>query len=395
MATGRLIGNPDTGAGPVGAPYVFYWKFTCEATGKVIEFRTYGTVNGNVKVAIYSDNAGEPGDRLVYNDSSQPVTADQWNSLSIPELSVTKDTVYWLAAAIDTNDCIGKSATSGGTGRYKSITYSSWTWPATAGSGFNNSTSIFCLAAWGILVLSPSSISQPVSYGSPRLSRFIKPSGTAQQIAYGQPAVITSALNIYPQGIAVVVSAGMPVLRYPQFITPSGIAQPVSIGTPSAGIFVILSPQGISVIVCYGSPSLYKYVWHVVLDGQYSKETPYINRAYIIGRDQYGNPVYGTAVDSTELGLVGERLDFQQELAIPTESQASSMASAILSKMRLSKVRGFILIPPNCGQELFDVVQISDSGANQSAVKFRVVGIRFEYNPKQSRYEHRLLLGAP
>jgi hypothetical protein len=93
--------------------------------------------------------------------------------------------------------------------------------------------------------------------------------------------------------------------------------------------------------------------------------------------------------------LVGERLDFQQELAIPTTAQAGDVASAILGKMRLTGKRGVILIPPNCGQELFDVVQLSDSMANQSAVKFRVVGLRFEYNPKQARYEHRLILGAP
>jgi hypothetical protein len=134
---------------------------------------------------------------------------------------------------------------------------------------------------------------------------------------------------------------------------------------------------------------------HVILDGQYLTETPETNRSFVIGRDQYGNPVWGEAQDSTEIGLVGERLDFQQELAIPTTAQAGDVASAILAKMRLTGKRGVILIPPNCGQELFDVVQITDSGANQQAVKFRVVGIRFEYNPKQARYEHRLILGAP
>jgi hypothetical protein len=100
-------------------------------------------------------------------------------------------------------------------------------------------------------------------------------------------------------------------------------------------------------------------------------------------------------VDSTELELVGERLDFQSDPAIPTTAQAADVASAVLSKMRLTGKRGVILIPPNCGQELFDVVQVSDSMANQSAVTFRVVGIRFEYNPKQARYAHKLILGAP
>ena len=41
------------------------------------------------------------------------------------------------------------------------------------------------------------------------------------------------------------------------------------------------------------------------------------------------------------------------------------------------------------------MVQITDAGANQPAVSFRVVGIRFEYHPKQARYEHKLILGAP
>jgi len=135
--------------------------------------------------------------------------------------------------------------------------------------------------------------------------------------------------------------------------------------------------------------------FHVILDGQYITESTEINRAYIIGRDQYGNPVYGTASEAGEIALVGERLDFQQELAIPTEAKAGDVASAILSKMRLTTKRGVILIPPNCGQELFDVVEITDSGANQSATKFRVVGIGFEFNPREARYEHRLILGAP
>ena len=52
-------------------------------------------------------------------------------------------------------------------------------------------------------------------------------------------------------------------------------------------------------------------------------------------------------------------------------------------------------MPPNCGQELFDVVELTDTMANQSAVKFRVAGIRFEYSPKQARYQHKLILGAP
>jgi hypothetical protein len=223
----------------------------------------------------------------------------------------------------------------------------------------------------------------------------ISPSSISQLVAYGTPTVLTSALIIQPSSIVQVVATGTPALRYLQTISPPSIIVTIAYGTPSVGTFGIIVPQSIIQQISIGSPTILKYVWHVILDGQYATETPEKNRMFVIGRDQYGNPVYGEAHDTAESGLVGERLDFTQELAIPTTAQAGDVASAILAKMRLHGKGGIILIPPNCGQELFDVVQISDAGANQSAVKFRVVGLRFEYNVREARYQHRLILGAP
>jgi hypothetical protein len=393
MATARILGTATEDTSPQGANRVVYDKFTALATGKITEFKVYAGESGHVKVAIYADNSGEPGDKINGNDSSQAVVAG-WNTLSISETAITKDTVYWLAVCTETA-ASARNNTNTGTLRYKDVTFSTWTWPASAGSGFNNASVEMCYAGWGVLVLSPSGLSQPISYGTPKLSLSIYPPGLEQVIAYGTPTVQTAALIIYPPGLQVVIAYGTPALRYPQTISPPGLSIPIAYGTPSVGIVGIISPQGIAVIISYGTPTILKYVWHVILDGQYATETPGVNRAYIIGRDQYGNPVYGTAVDSTELALVGERLDFQPDPAIPTTAQAGDVASAVLSKMRLRGKGGVILIPPNCGQELFDVVQISDAGANQAAVSFRVVGIRFEYSPKQARYQHRLLLGTP
>jgi hypothetical protein len=229
----------------------------------------------------------------------------------------------------------------------------------------------------------------------------IAPSSIIQSIGYGTPTVELGAApqTITPSSIVQSIAYGTPSLIYPQTISPSSIIQAIAYGTPAiiggepTGLIII--PSSIVQQISIGSPTILKYVWHVILDGRYNIESPEVNRAYVIGRDQYGNPVYGSTVDSTELGLVGERLDFQQELAIPTSSQAESMAEAILSKMRLTGKRGVILVPPNCGQELFDVVEVTDTKGNQQAVKFRVVGIRFEYNPRQARYQQKLILGAP
>ena len=134
---------------------------------------------------------------------------------------------------------------------------------------------------------------------------------------------------------------------------------------------------------------------HIILDACYTTETPEVNRAYVIGQDAEGNPVYGTALNQAEVDLVGERLDFHQQLSIPTGSEAASVAQALLDKMRLTSAQGFILIPPNCGAELWDVIAVTDPLCAQASATYRIIAIRLDYHSAQSKYHHRLLLAAP
>jgi hypothetical protein len=375
MATGLFLGTGQTGTVPNGAPYIVMTRHQALATGRITQIKVYSGVAGNVKVCVYADSSGEPTGFLGGNNSGVTVAVG-WNTITLTQSAdVVLNSWYWIAFLMDTAGAVNALSTTGYVRRYKSWTYATGL-PDPAGTGYTSESNLYmdCIDGYGVLVLTPSSISHPVSYGSPE--------------------VLILALAIQPSSIVQVVAIGTPVLLYPQTVLPSSIVQPIAVCMPWLGTFGFVKPQSIAQQISIGSPTLYKYVWHVVLDGQYATETPRINRTYIIGRDQYGNPVYGSAIESSEVDLVGERLDFQQEVAIPTESQAASMASAILGKMRLTKSRGVILIPPNCGQELFDVVQILDSAANQQVFKFRVVGIRFEYNPKQSRYQHNLILSS-
>ncbi len=419
MPAGRIIGPADqtNAAGGSAANFFQGCRYQALATGQITEFKVKVKTGGNIKIAIYADSAGEPGARLWHNSTGQACTTG-WNTFTVsPALSITKDVFYWLMFNNDTSDFVANFSATSGTLRYKTATYSTFTFPDPAGTGFSSEAVTRFLAGWGILILSPDGIAQDIVYGTPKLNFTLYPSGIEQALAYGTPTVQIAGTFIYPSGIEQVVAQGnptliqqqflspsgieqqlaygTPALIYPQTLSPSGIEQLIVIGTPSVGIGGLIGPVGIEQVIAIGSPQVLKYVWHVILDGQYATETPDINRAYIIGRDIHGNPVYGTAIDSTELGLVGERLDFKLDLSIPTDTMAGEVASAVLQKMRLTKARGFILIPPNCGQELWDVVQVTDAGANQAEIKFRVVGIRFEYNPKQARYEHKLILGAP
>ncbi|MCJ7664203.1 MAG: hypothetical protein MUO24_08155 [Desulfobacterales bacterium] len=580
--TVKLIGADDATGQNTAGSILRLSRWQAVASGNITEFKVKSDVSGNIKIAIYADNAGQPGALITAMNTGQAVSAG-WNTLTFASTPVTSGTFYWMATNYDTTGACQYMDSAGWPFRHKAETYATFTFPDPP-TGLSTANAYSELTAgWGAVVsaqtIYPSSIVQPISYGSPTVQitgpQTLLPSSIIQAIAYGTPLLV---LTIKPSSIVQAISVGTPIVTQPQLyesyaeenayynvygaywrsqtftpqsthkitsvklklcrvgspgtgtvsikaadangkptgadlcsasidgnslptdptllgfslgaganlnagtkyaivwrfpsgnssnyartrhmypgtytggtavtssdsgstwevvtdwdfvfedwgeplmqtLYPDSIVQPVAVGSPivyfvgtvypasivqqiAYGVPTILGgiPSGIiwppSIVqqISIGSPTILKYVWHVVLDGNYITATPPTNRAYVIGRDVYGNPVYGTAVDATELGLVGERLDFQQELAIPTATQAEATANAILSKMRLTGKRGVILIPPNCGQELFDVVQLSDKGANQEAIKFRVVGIRFEYNPKQARYQHKRTLGAP
>ncbi len=132
---------------------------------------------------------------------------------------------------------------------------------------------------------------------------------------------------------------------------------------------------------------------HFILDGSYQVDSPDINRAYIIGRDAEGNPVFGEDEDAAEIGLVGERLAFKLHPSLATAALAAGAAEAALDKTRLQYC-GFILVPPHCGVELWDVITIYDSLCAQEGQDYRVIGIRLQYDARQGRYQHELFLGG-
>src|SRR4030043_1649890 len=97
MATGFLVGTQTSSTGNLGANFFQLCRFQASATGVMTEIRTYGTVNGEAKVALYADSGGEPGALIVANNVGQALIASQWNTLSIPQANIVSGTYYWLA----------------------------------------------------------------------------------------------------------------------------------------------------------------------------------------------------------------------------------------------------------------------------------------------------------
>ncbi|MFA5401187.1 MAG: DUF2341 domain-containing protein [Dehalococcoidia bacterium] len=133
--------------------------------------------------------------------------------------------------------------------------------------------------------------------------------------------------------------------------------------------------------------------YHVILSGVYSEEAPEINRAFVVGMDAAGGQVSGAAVAQAEVDLVGERTDAHHDPAIPTAAVAAAVAAAMLAKCRLDGRRAEIVIPPHCGLELWDVLAVIDTVANQDTL-YRVSGYQLEYDTVKGAYFHRLQLCA-
>ncbi len=142
--------------------------------------------------------------------------------------------------------------------------------------------------------------------------------------------------------------------------------------------------------------SVYSYGQdHAIFEGRYRTGAWNINRVQVEGFD----PAESEAiiVDSFEWDQVGrlhDRLIQIEDRNIDTVARAEERGEACLREAEINSVSGMIRIPVNCGQQLYDVVDITDTRAGLSAAKRRVVMVVMTYQPQQGKYEQRLLLGA-
>ena len=67
---------------------------------------------------------------------------------------------------------------------------------------------------------------------------------------------------------------------------------------------------------------------------------------------------------------------------------------AYLREAEIESVGGSLLVPVNCGQQLYDVIDITDSRVGLSDVKKRVLGLTLIHDTRRGEYEQRLFLGA-
>jgi hypothetical protein len=81
-----------------------------------------------------------------------------------------------------------------------------------------------------------------------------------------------------------------------------------------------------------------------------------------------------------------------EDLNLETAALAHQRGEAILRQFANEAVSGLLHTAVNCGQQLLDVIDITDSRAGLIAVNKRVVGISISYNPSKGEYAQKILI---
>lgn len=414
MANAKLFGESSVLGGTISsAAYTQYLRFQAPSHGIARVLRHYCQVACKCKMALYSDSGAAPA-LVLAQSAMEDVSAASWAELDISDVAIVSGSYYWLA--FHTNGYVNYASSGGLSRKYKATTFSAAYTFTDNPSGLSTDTYNLSEYCEGVLTLAPTGIASEEAFGSPSLTLIIAPSGIASLESFGSPSLELEGNYICPSGIASLEALGSPVVINRQVITPPSIPSSFAAGSHSVVLQVqVIAPAGIPSAFAAGTPGLYqgnitfsgipsgeacgalsvlRDRLHIIIEGVYDEVSPSVNRAFIVGQDATGNVVSASDSEDDEIGLVGERLTVEHDTEVLTAAMAGYVAAAVLAKSRLGSRQADITIPPHCGIEMWDVVNVLDEYGNQSA-DYRVAGYTFEYSVLDSHWRHRLDLCAP
>jgi hypothetical protein len=148
----------------------------------------------------------------------------------------------------------------------------------------------------------------------------------------------------------------------------------------------IINPQASdSSVYAYGNG-------HAILEAEYTQRAREANRVQV-----FGLPSSITITedwDWEEIALVYDRLAQIHDINLDTEASAHARGEAMLRHAAIESIDGHIVVPMNCGQELYDVIDITDSPAGLSAAKRRVLSLYHTYDTRKGIYNLKIGLGG-
>ncbi len=185
---------------------------------------------------------------------------------------------------------------------------------------------------------------------------------------------------------------------YPDFAIHSGNAGDVVIKRLLSFVPDVLFLEGNKAYVVNPQPSdnsVYSYGQaHPIFEGRYQMGAWGLNRVQVEGYDPVNDePIVVDSFAWNQIDKLYDRLSRVDDKNIDTVAKAEQRGESYLREAEIESAAGMIRIPVNCGQQLYDVIDITDSRAGLSAEKKRVLGLTLSYNPRRGEYEQRLSLG--
>lgn len=107
----------------------------------------------------------------------------------------------------------------------------------------------------------------------------------------------------------------------------------------------------------------------------------------------FGTGAFGEAIDFAGAAVFTGGREQQRDASSTTGAAAAATAAAHLRQRALDADAGSMVVAPNCGQEVLDVVEFSDALIAAGAVTRRVTGIAWRYDRRRGVYEQTLSLG--
>jgi hypothetical protein len=133
---------------------------------------------------------------------------------------------------------------------------------------------------------------------------------------------------------------------------------------------------------------------HLIYEGRYRYGAWELNQIQVEGLAVDGSPIITETFAWDEIDKLYDRFRQLYSTNLDTLSKAQVLGASYLREAEIESVNGFIRVPVNCGQQLYDVIDITDSRAGLSSEKKRVLELILVYQPSRGLYEHRLSLGA-
>jgi len=139
--------------------------------------------------------------------------------------------------------------------------------------------------------------------------------------------------------------------------------------------------------------SVYAYgTAHAILEAEYAKQAKQANRVQVFGLPS--SVAMTEDWNWEEVDLVYDRLAQVHDINLDTIAETHAKGEALLRHAAIESEDGYIVVPLNCGQELYDVIDISDALAGLTAAKRRVLSLHHTYDTQKGLYTLKIGLGG-